>query len=460
MYALNASDETAFRRLVRHVSDSARLALPVIVSRAGMVLMGAVDAVILGRLDAEQLAHYGLGHAVANTLFGTLIGLLLGASALTAHALGAGEERTCGAIFRQAVPYALVLGIGATLFCLSGPVLLPLLGQSPEMTAGAAPVLAVLGLGFPGVALHLASASFMEGLKRPLPGLLVMIGGNILNAGLCWIFSRGAFGVPLWGAEGSAWATTTVRLAMGLAMFAVVWWMPDRKRWGVRDGFRRAFRDGRNLRRFGYAAGASTAIESGAFNGLGFMAGMLSADAMAAYTIFLNLIALPFMAAAGTATAAAVRVGVGYGAGDRREMNWAGWCGLSLAVSLLSPVVALFVLMPEAVAGVYTLDAALIAELTPVVLFSAWILLVDGAQSVMASALRGRNDRWVPTALHFFSYIAVMLPVSAFLAFTLERGLSGISEGILIASVISAGILIARFAWIGRAPRVEPARAG
>jgi len=460
MSALIPTDETALRRLVRHYSDSVRLALPVIVSRAGMVLMGAVDAVILGRLDSVQLAHYGLGHAVSNMLFGTLIGLLLGASALTAHALGAGEDRVCGAIFRQAVPYALVLGFGAALFCLSGPFLLPLLGQSPEMTAGSAPVLAVLGLGFPGVALHLAAASFLEGLKRPLPALVVMIGGNVLNAVLCWIFSRGALGVPLWGAEGSAWATTSVRWAMGVSMFAVVWWMSDRARWGVRDGFRHAFRDGRDLRRFGYAAGASMAIESGAFSGLGFMAGMLSAGAMAAYTIFLNLIALPFMAAAGTATATAVRVGVGYGAEDRREMNWAGWCGLSLAILFLSPVVGLYAVAPEAVAGMYTIDAALIAELSPIVLFSVWILLVDGAQVVMANALRGRNDRWIPTALHFFSYFGVMLPVSAFLAFTLERGIRGIAEGILAASVISAGVLIARFAWIGRAARVEPARVG
>lgn len=460
MSSLIPAGETVFRRLARHYSDSLRLALPVIVSRAGMVLMGAVDAVILGRLDAEQLAFYGLGHAVSNILIGTLIGLLLGASALTSHALGAGDERACGAIFRRAVPYALLLGGVAALICLTGPILLPLLGQSPEMTTGAAPALAVLGLGFPGMALHLASASFLEGLKRPLPGLVVMIAGNLANALFCWVLSRGLFGIPVWGAVGSAWATTIVRWVMGFSMFAAVWWMRDHGRWGVRDGFRHAFRDGRDLRRFGYAAGASMAIESGAFGGLGFMAGMLSPAAMAAYTIFLNLLALPFMAAAGIATATAVRVGVGYGAGDPREMNWAGWCGLSLAALFLSPVVGLYALVPEAAARMYTLDAALVAELTPIILFSAWILLVDGAQVVMANALRGRNDRWIPTALHFFSYIAVMLPVSAVLAFGMERGLAGIAEGILAASVISAGVLITRFAVIGRAPRVEPARAG
>lgn len=437
-------------RLREHFSELLKLALPVMASRTGVIVMGTVDAIIIGHYDARQLAYYGLGHTPANVLIGACIGLLMGTVALTSHALGAGKPKRCGAAFRHSVPYAFLLGGAAAFLCQFGTPLFRLLGQPEELAEGAAPVLAILGFGFPGMTLSIVATSFLEGLKRPLPGLVAMIAGNILNALLCWTFVRGGFGLPEAGAVGSAWATTLVRTAMGVATLAYVWWLSDRDHWGVRDGFRGWWNEGRDQRRFGYAVGASIAIESTAFGALAMIAGMLAPLAVAAYTVFLNLLALPFMVAAGVAAATAVRVGVGYGRHDKLEMAIAGWTGLALTVILLAPVSVLYKAVPAVVAGVYTSDSALLADLAPVIAFGAWILVVDGAQVVLSNALRGRNDRWVPTALHFLSYAVVMLPLCAFLALALERGVRGLAEGILIASIVSSGVLLARFALLCR----------
>jgi multidrug resistance protein, MATE family len=444
-----AADRGA-RRFARHSSDLFRLALPVILSRAGMVLMGTVDAVIVGHHSANELAQYGLGHMPSNMLYGTIIGLLMGTVALTAHALGAGHDKACGEVFRNAVPYGLLIGFAIAVLCLFGETLFTLTGQTAELASGGAEVLAILGLGFPGVALSVAAGSFLDGLKRPLPGFFIMVFGNLANALLCWMLVWGVAGLPELGAIGSAWATTIVRTVMGLATLAWVWWMPDHARWGVRDGFAGWWRRGGDLRHFGYATGASFTIESAAFSGLGLMAGALSSMAMAAYTIILNLLAVPFMAAAGIATATAVRVGVGYGQRSPSEMAMAGWMGLGFAMILLAPASAFYFLMPETAARIYSTEAELLVVVAPVVALSGWILFVDGAQVVMANALRGRNDRWIPTVLHFISYGAVMLPVCAVLAFSAGHGLQGLAEGILIASVVSAGVLTARFAWLCR----------
>lgn len=438
------------RRFLRHSRDLLRLALPVIVSRAGMVVMGTVDAVIVGHYSAVDLARYGLGHMPSNTLIGTCMGLLMGTVALTAHALGAREDKRCGEVFRSAVPYALLIGIACAVLCQFGETLFRLTGQPPELREGGARVLGILGLGFPGMALSLSAGAFLEGLKRPLPGLVIMCLGNLINALLCWMLVWGVAGLPELGAEGSAWATTAVRTVMGVVTLAYVWWMPDRQRWGVRSGFGGWWRRGADLRHFGYATGASFTIESLAFSALGLMAGVLSPMAMASYTVVLNLLSVPFMSAAGIATATAVRVGVGYGQRSPSEMAVAGWMGLGFATLILAPVSVLYMLMPELVARLYSTDAALLAVVGPMVALGGWILIVDGAQVVMSNALRGRNDRWIPTALHFISYGAVMLPGCALLAFFAERGLRGLIEGILLASIVSAGVLVARFAWLCR----------
>lgn len=438
------------RRLRGHVGELARLAAPVIVSRAGLMVMMAVDTAIVGRYAAQELALYGLAHLPNNIMTASGVGLLMGTVTTTAHALGSGDEAECGRAWRRSIPYALMLGVLFALISLLGQPIFQAGGQTEEMAQGGAVVLAVLGLGSPGMMLYITTGFFLEGIKRPTPGMVVMIVGNILNALLAWALVWGHAGLDPLGAVGSAWATAAVRWAMGLALVAYVWWMSDRDRWQVRRPVGAWWSGAKRQRNLGYAAGLSIGVESTAFAALGLFAGMISPLALAAYTIGLNLIALPFMAAVGLASATAVRVGVAYGRGDGSDMVLAGWTGLAVTSAILAGVGVLYHLLPEEIGRIYTGDPELLSHVAPLIAFGAWVLVADGGQTVMANALRGRHDAWVPTALHFVSYAVVMIPVSAYLSLGLGRGERGLFEGILIASVVSVTVLSLRFAALSR----------
>lgn len=438
-------------RLRGHTAELVRLAAPVIVSRAGLMVMMAVDTAIVGRFSAEQLAFFGLAHLPGNMMIGVGVGLLMGTVAMVAHALGAGRPEECGLVWRRSVPYALLMGgLMALAAALFGGPLFHLSGQEQRVADSGAAVLAVLGLGMPGMMLYTTTGFFLEGLKRPVPVMLAMVAGNLANLGLAYGLVWGAWGLPGLGALGSAWATTLIRWAMGLGLFAYVWWMHDHDRWGVRGGWAGWWGKAAKQRHLGYAAGLSIGVESASFAGLGLMAGVISPLALGAYTVALNLIALPFMAAVGLASATAVRVAVAHGRGDRLDMALAGWSGLAVTSVFLALVGVLYAVIPGAVAGIYSGDPALLARVVPLIAFSAWILVVDGGQVVMANALRGRHDAWVPTMLHFLSYAVVMMPVSALSAFALGREEQGLFDGILIASVVSVSILSLRFALLSR----------
>jgi MATE family multidrug resistance protein len=298
--------------------------------------------------------------------------------------------------------------------------------------------------------LYTASAFFLEGLKRPVPGMIVMIAANLLNVPLNLILVWGAWGIPAMGAEGSAWATTIVRWMLALSLLAYVWNLGDRSLLRIRLPAGQWWRGAAHQRRLGYAAGASLALESSAFSILGLFAGMVGPLALGAYTISLNLIALPFMTAVGLASATGVRVGVAYGRRDRHDVVMAGWTGLGVTSAILAVVACLFALFPEQIGGFFTSDPQLLSVTVPLVTFSAFILVADGGQVVMANALRGQVDTWVPTALHFFSYYAVMIPLGAVLALSAGRGVVGLFEGILIASVVSISVLSLRFHLLSR----------
>ena len=105
--------------------------------------------------------------------------------------------------------------------------------------------------------------------------------------------------------------------------------------------------------------------------------------------------------------------------------------------------------------ALYTTDPRLIALTAPVIAFTAWIMVADGGQVVMLSALRGRGDAWLPALAHAVSYLVVMVPLAWWLTFELDHGVLGLMEGILIASVFSLLVLGYRFWWLANADRAD-----
>ncbi len=68
----------------------------------------------------------------------------------------------------------------------------------------------------------------------------------------------------------------------------------------------------------------------------------------------------------------------------------------------------------------------------------------------MSNALRGLGDGWMPAGMHLLSYVMIMAPVGWLLALPMGRGAMGLVEVVLIASLVSAGMLTGRFYTLAR----------
>src|SRR5689334_21604119 len=131
--------------LSHQLGELMRLAVPVIIARTGIMTMSLVDVDILGHAGANEVAFM----AVA----GVAIGLMVGTMVETAQAYGAGRFGDCGPIWRRSLAYAAVAGVIGAFLCLFGAPLFRATGQTPDIAAGAARVLAILGLCLPGTTL-------------------------------------------------------------------------------------------------------------------------------------------------------------------------------------------------------------------------------------------------------------------------------------------------------------------
>jgi MATE family multidrug resistance protein len=166
--------------------------------------------------------------------------------------------------------------------------------------------------------------------------------------------------------------------------------------------------------------------------------------------VTLNVLAFAFMAPLGLSTATAVLVGRAYGAVDRPGLQRAAIVGF--AVTAVFGVVIGVAIWAEAgrVASLFATDPRVLALAAGALALSCLIYLPDGLQVVVAQALRARGDVVVPTFTHLASYMAVMLPLAYVLAIGSQLGLTGIVWAVIVASFLSAGLLLGRFWLLGR----------
>lgn len=441
-------DETS---LARHVRGTLVLALPMIVSRVGIVGLHTVDVIVLGRAGAGPLADYVLGQAIQDSLIAMVVGLMLGVPVLVAREVGSGNEAAAAAIWRRGLVIAALLGVTLTALLQFVGQLFLLTGQEPGLAARAGTVARVLALGMPFVALFFVSAAFLEALHRPVIGTIAILTGNALNLGLNVILVFGAGPVPPLGAVGCALATvvTFASLALALGLY-VRFALPGRARYGIGVAISAPVPPATEQARIGGFSGGSYLLEASAFAAMTLFVGWLGTLALAAHGVVFQYTAITFMIAYGIAGATQVRVSNAWGRGEARDVALAGWTGLGIACVLTLLAAIPVAIHPAGFLRLFTSDPAVIAAALPVVV---WVLLAsafDGGQSVMNNACRGRGDTWVPTAFHFASYWLVMVPAAWAFAFPLGQGLSGIYQGILVASVVSASVLAARFRRLSR----------
>lgn len=431
-----------------------RLALPVMVSRAGILTMFTVDTLFTGWAGADELAFLGLGMAALTVFMLMSIGLLQGVIVLTAQAMGAGHTHEAGTAWRAGLVHAAVLGAFVSIPSLFAEPLLMLLGQDPHVVAGAGPVARQFAWGLVGMLFYICTTYFLEGIGRPRVGMTIMVALNLLNIPLDATIAAGWGGwVSPTGAWGAVMTTSVLRWLGFAAAFAYVLTQVDRKRYGLDAPFLDAARTlGPRLRRIGAPFAAAQGLESGAYATIVFMAGALGAASLAAHQVTMNLVSITFMAAVGLSAATSVRVGRAVGAEDGTALAAAGWTGITLALGALVPLAIFFALVPQSLASVFIPESPALTIAEHTVRVAAFIVIFSGTMAVAMGALRGAGDAHTPMGAYGLAFWCVAIPCAYICAFPAGLGAPGLTLGIAAGVAAGLTLLCLRFAVIARRP--------
>ena len=429
-----------------HLGPTLLLAYPVMLSQLGHVLVNFVDSVVVGHIGKVPLAAVGVGVSTTSVLLVLGVGLSMGAVPLVAAADGRRDLPELGrllvaSVWTNALAGLVLAGLGQLV-----PLLLPLLGQPPEVAALAGPWVQVISLSLFPLMVFQGFREFAEGLGLTRQAMWLSILANVLNGLLCYALVYGKWGAPAMGMMGSAWATLLARGLMAAFMAAYV--LRARRLHAERAAVTSWLPEAATIARvadLGAPIGVQMALEVGAFGLSLLMAGWLGVTTEAAHKVAIDVASMTYMAASGIAAAATIRVGNLRGAGNLPAARQAGFAAYWLTFAFMGVMGLLLISTRHLVPYIYISDPQVVEQAATLLLVAALFQVSDGLQVVGLGALRGLEDVKVPSVVALLAYWAVALPLGYFLGFRLHMGAPGVWTGLLVGLSIVAGVLLLRF---------------
>ncbi len=430
--------------ILTSLKELGRLAVPMIVSRAGLAAMGIADAIMVSRCNPSEFAALSLADGTLGRIVEVFAAFIIGGLVLVPRAYGTGDIPEALRIWRRSLAASIGLGLIGLLIGLLGTNVFRLLGQSAPLAAKAGTLSSVLGLGYVAALLAIGAAIFLEGIRRPVVVAVSVIAANAINIALNWLLIGGHVGFPALGALGSAISTTIVRFLLAITLVICVLTFRSAKL--PPSSQEQPPNDQHSL-------GLSAAIVQGVMlvltSSLLIFAGWLGSLPLAVLSAIWTLNAPVMLVALGLADATGVRVASSDGA--RTGLSSRSLLALSaaaaLAIGLL--VISLWSLLPNLLAAILTTSASMRQSLAPLIPLAGILLLLDSLSFVVVSSLRALRDIVWPTAIEIAT-MAALVPVAFWLAFTLSAGVKGLLMAAILSAVCRAALLAWRFAWLTR----------
>ena len=424
--------------LKQHLRKNILLATPVIIGQLGHIMVGVADSVMVGRVGVIPLA----GATFANSIFYVLFLFGVGVSNALTPLVSSTDPDNKPRLFlllQNNILLNFLLGIGIFLIALAFSFFLDYFGQEPEVVASAQPYMWIICSSIIPVMIFQSFRQYSEGLSNTFVPMVVSIVGNLINVGLNYLLIYGKLGFPEMGLNGAGLASTISRIIMlGIMIYA------SRKMWlGIVMKFSKKMM--KQQFDLGIPLGFQYVFEIGAFATASIMIGWISAEALAAHQIAINMAAVTYMAASGIATAASIRVGNQIGARDRKNLRIAGFSSFGLAGVFMACCGLLFIVLKDVLPRLYIEDVQVAEIASMLLVICAGFQISDGLQAVGLGVLRGLRDVRIPTFVTFLSYWIIAIPMAYLFGFVFNWGIEGVWYALLIGLTLAAVLHIWRF---------------
>jgi len=408
------------------------LAIPMMLELVLESTFAVVDIFFVAKLGASAVATVGLTETYLFLLYSVAMGLAMAVTAIVARRIG--EQRFDDAALSavQAVVLAALISLPvAAIGIVYAQDLLRLMGADAwSIEHGYRYTQWMLGGNVVIMLLFVINAVF-RGAGDAAAAMRVLWVANGLNIVLDPILIFGFGPIPAMGIEGAAIATTIGR---GAGVLMQLWIL---------------VRGSEHLRVTTASLRWHTAtllqIARTSLGGIGQMLvamtawiflmrilASLSTEAVAGATIAIRVMMFTLMPAWGMSNAAATLVGQNLGAGEPARAEAAVWRIGWMNMAFTLAVSVIFMFFHDAIIGLFTADAAVIAIGGEWLSILAWSYFVYGWWMVSVQAFNGAGDTWTPTWINLVFFWLIQIPLAWALALPLGLAHTGVFWGVFV----------------------------
>lgn len=449
------------------------LALPVLVQQLMAAMVGTTDTLLAGNLPegtaGAALDGVGFGASFMWVASIVLMGLGIGAQAIVARAIGAGERDEARIAGGSAVTASFAAGIvGAFAVWFSAPSVAGWMGLSGEALRYATEYVRIIAISLPLMSVMTVGGMALHGAGETVRPSTIAVAVNVVNVLCSWALSGvvvrfGSVTVgnpsPLdpveWGVWGIA-AGTAISYAVGGAWtFAVL--LRGVKDFRVRPAdlhadramLRRIVRLGVPNMLEGATMWATTSIGVTKFIGMvaeaqGGAAGPVK-GLFGAHMVTVRWESFSFLPGFAMGTAAGALAGQYLGAGSVALARRAIWACLWVAIAIMGVLGFAFMFAGEPLARLMSRDPVIVAEV-PRTLFICGIVQVFFAMGlVIRQGLKGCGDAKGTLAITLVSTVLVRVPLAYLCGVVLGWGLAGIWIGLCVELGVRGLLFLGRF---------------
>jgi putative MATE family efflux protein len=415
------------------------LAVPMVLELSMEAIFAVVDIYFVGKLGPSAVATVGLTETYLFLLYSIGMGLAMAVTAIIARRIGEKDPEAAGISAIQSIFLAMLAAIP---FAVAGLFfakdLLRIMGADAwALEHGYRYTQWMLGGNMVIMLLFVINAIF-RGAGDAAIALWVLVIANGINLILDPLLIFGWGPIPAMGVQGAAIATNIGR---GVGVAVQLWAL---------------FRGGKHIKasidKLYWDAKVIINILKTSIGGIGQMiVGMTSwiflvriladvgSEAVAASTITIRLIMFTLMPAWGMASAAATLVGQNLGAGLPDRAESAVWKTGVYNMMFLVVVSVVYFFFNEHLMRIFTQDATVIAIGAEWIRILSYSYFIYGWWMVASSAFNGAGDTRTPTKINLVFFWLIQIPLSYYLAITLDWSHSGVFWGVFI-SETSVGI--------------------
>lgn len=399
----------------RKYMEITRLAVPLLLSNAGLVFMQFADAMFLAKYSPDAIAASGMGGMVSWMVSSLFVGIVGYTSVITANNIGAHQEDKVGCVNWQGIYLALMAGVLTVLLGFLTAPFFRLVGHAPEIQALESEYLRVLLFGNVVFFVQASLGGYFSGRGDNVRLMAAQMSGQALNVVLDYALIFGKWGLPEMGVTGAALATVLSGLLPIAIMLAYFLRRDARERyhthhwrlhWGIMA----------RLLRFGVASGIQMWIDAALWTLFLVIIGRLGTVELAATSITYRLNSLAFMPIIGLARGMGTLAGQRHGAREFQEVvAYICHCLVMSEIWMIS-IAATYALLPEWYFRMFSADgsrgtvdfAEVLATGKTLLRFVAVYCLGDACNIALSIGLHSVGDtRWTSIMMSIVTLILV-----------------------------------------------------